>query len=756
MTHRFRKRINCLTLSAVMLFSADTFAQSVCLPAPRLLTTMPMGGQIGSTVEVVITAENGEGIDELRFSDPGLTAKPKLGNDGLPVANRFVVAIADNCPPGIHDARIMTRLGVSSSRAFNVSALPEVVCVDKNTTVEAAMPLPLNTICNASMTKQAVDHYVFEALQGQRVVVDCAAKGIDSKLTAVLIVADAAGNDLVVERRGGAIDFTVPADGKYVVKVHDLTFNGGPYYFYRLVVQSAVANESVARLPSTKEVNSFSWPPFELADDAIEAEVEPNNSGAEIQKITLPCDIAGSFYPAADVDSFEFTAKKGEVWWVEVASERLGLSTDPSIVVQQVTGEGANQKLTDVVELTDIPSPIKVSSNGYSYDGPPYNAGTADIIGKIEIKADGVYRLQMSDLFGGTRNDPRNIYRLIIRQATPDFSVVGWALHMGLRNGDRNALSKPVSLRGGSTTAIEVLAVRRDGFADEINLVLENLPDGVTATGLKIDKGQHRGIILITADQNAPRGLTIARFLAKAIINGVEVIRPGHMASMKWPVPNAKSEIPDPRLLADLPVCVCGNEVAPLTIAPAEEKVWEVTEGGKLTIPLVHTRRCDLSGKKISLKTFGAGFEKNAAFDAPLDQETSQAVIDLTKLKAPPGDYTIAFYGSAVAKYQYHAEAVAAAEELLTVAKEKAAATTAQAKGLAEAAKTAAVEQKQTLEAQAKAAAEKQKAAEAAVTSADKAIKAAVAKAKPKDIVDIVVSQPITIRVTAAAEAPTK
>jgi hypothetical protein len=67
------------------------------------------------------------------------------------------------------------------------------------------------------------------------------------------------------------------------------------------------------------------------------AEAEPNNIPAAAQKITLPCDISGNFFPAADVDTFEFTATKGDVWWVEVASERLGRPTDPSILVQHVS-----------------------------------------------------------------------------------------------------------------------------------------------------------------------------------------------------------------------------------------------------------------------------------------------------------------------------------------------------------------------------------------------------------------------------------
>ena len=743
-------------IAVAIIVSSTALAQSVCLPAPRLMTTLPMGGQAGTSVEITITGQNFEDADELSFSHPGIIATQKLDEKGQPVANMYVVEISADCPTGIHEARVMTRLGVSSSRVFNVGSLPETIQVKPNTSVETAMTVTVNSVCNATMTKQAVDHYAFEAQKGQRIVVDCAAKRIDSKLNPVLIVADAKGNDLQVERRGGAIDFTAPEAGRYVIKVHDLTFNGSQEYFYRLVLQEAAGDETIPRLPATKTVSSFSWPPTGLTDDAVVAESEPNNKHAQAQKITLPCDISGNFFPAADVDTFEFTAKKGEVWWVEVASERFGLPTDPSIVVQHVSGEGADEKVTDLVELSDIPSPVKVSSNGYSYDGPPYNAGSADIIGKVEIKEDGIHRLQLSDLFGGTRNDPQNVYRLVVRKASPDFAVVGWALHMTLRNGDRNALSKPIALRGGATMPFEVVVVRRDGFNGEIDLVMDNLPDGVTATGLKIPAGKSRGIMLITADQNAPQGLTSANFFARATIDGQAVTRPCRMASMAWPVPNAWSEIPSPRLLADVPVSVCDSEFAPLTIAATEDKVWEVTAGQTLTIPLVQTRRCEFSGKKTSLKTYGAGFENVPAFDIPLDADASEVVLDLAKLKTPPGDYVIAFYGSPVAKYRYHPQAVTAAEAVLDAAKKNAETLAVEAKNLAEAAKTASDEQKAEVEKSAQDAAAKQKSAEAAVSAADKQLKAATTKAAPKDIVDIVVSTPISIRVKPAEEVENK
>jgi hypothetical protein len=52
--------------ASVWLASAS-IAQQVCLPAPRLLTVMPMGGQVGTTVDVAIT---GESIEETTEFSP--------------------------------------------------------------------------------------------------------------------------------------------------------------------------------------------------------------------------------------------------------------------------------------------------------------------------------------------------------------------------------------------------------------------------------------------------------------------------------------------------------------------------------------------------------------------------------------------------------------------------------------------------------------------------------------------------------------
>lgn len=729
-------------LMASAFLAAPAFAQQVTLPLPRLLTLMPMGGQAGTNVEVTITGDSLEEVTALLFSSPKITAKPLAGPDGKVIDNKFSVSIAADAPVGVHEARVMSRLGVSSVRAFSVNRLPEVMRTAANNTVETALALPTDTICNATMTKRAVDYYAFKGTKGKRVAIDCAAAGIDSRLTPVVILADAQGRDLMVNRTGGVLDFTPPADGTYLIKVSDLTYQGGERHFYRLALQEVAGNHPAPRQPQTQMVSAMSWPPADLPATAKANETEPNNSAAQTQKVALPCDIAGSFFPAADVDTFEFTAKKGEVWWVEVASERLGLNTDPFVLIQQVKKVEDKEVLTDVAELHDIASPMKTSSNGYAYDGPPYDAGSPDVNGKFEIKEDGTYRLQARDLFGGTRNDANNIYRLIVRQATPDFSLAAWAVHMVLRNGDRNALSKPMALRAGESRAFEVVVQRRDGFDGEIEISMENLPPGVSATGLKIGKGKPYGHLVLTAASDAKRGFSLAQITGRATIGGTVVSRPCRLASMEWPVRDAKGEIPAPRLVADVPVSVTDSEQAPVTIAVAEDKVHEARAGEALKIPLKVTWRNEFTGTSLKLRAYGEGFTALKEVDIPMKVEKAELVLDLAALKVAPGEYTLALYGSAVSKYRYNPT-----EVLLADAEQKKASQLA-ATAASEAQKLAATDANA-----AKAAAAKQKQAEALMADATKRMKTATTLAEPKDTVDIIVSQPIRISVKATAVA---
>src|SRR5437764_2073518 len=110
-------------LAVAVACAATVAGQSVGLPTPRLLTVTPMGGKVGATFEVVVSGEHLDEAGDLLFSDPRVTAKRKLDASGGPVPDRYVVTIAPDCPPGLVEARLETRLGVSASRVFAVGTL---------------------------------------------------------------------------------------------------------------------------------------------------------------------------------------------------------------------------------------------------------------------------------------------------------------------------------------------------------------------------------------------------------------------------------------------------------------------------------------------------------------------------------------------------------------------------------------------------------------------------------------------------------
>ena len=75
-----------LACAPALCLASAALAQSVCLPLPRLLTTMPMGAMAGSQVEITVSGENVEDAGDLYFTHPGLTATRKLSANGQPGA----------------------------------------------------------------------------------------------------------------------------------------------------------------------------------------------------------------------------------------------------------------------------------------------------------------------------------------------------------------------------------------------------------------------------------------------------------------------------------------------------------------------------------------------------------------------------------------------------------------------------------------------------------------------------------------------
>ena len=275
-------------------------------------------------------------------------------------------------------------------------------------------------------------------------------------------------------RRDPLIDFSVPADGDYLVSLHDHMYG---YFalpgecFYRLTISTPALSRlrlSARRqardrseqytvygrnLPGGKpapgvtfggkqlDMLSVTIPlPGEHARDLVRdggLYVEPSESfmdgiayrlksAADVSNPLLlingrrsNCDCeahravrpprhqscsprantSASSIRAAGETGCRFRPRKGDVWWIEVISQRLGLPTDPRMLIQQVKRDAKRRRTGDGhchASMTTLPTPI--ACTGRFSTRVLYNMETHDPVYRFVAPEDGSYRVMVQDL----------------------------------------------------------------------------------------------------------------------------------------------------------------------------------------------------------------------------------------------------------------------------------------------------------------------------------------------------------------------
>jgi hypothetical protein len=517
--------------------------------------------------------------------------------------------------------------------------------------------------------------------------------------------------------------------------------------------------------------------------------------------LTPPCEVAGQFYPANEQDWFSFEAKKGDVWWIEVFSQRLGLPTDPFVLIQRTTkNDKGEEQVSDVQELYDTDTNI---------GDREFNTMTRDPSGRFEAKEGGLYRLQVRDLFSGIKANPRHVYRLSIRRETPDFRLVAQMLAPKFKADAKDIPIGVPLLRRGESLPVRIMAFRRDGFNGDIELSLESPPPGLRFDGDRIESGKNSAVILLTAASDAPAFAGPIKLIGRVKLGETELVREARGSTMIFPVGNFDSERPESRPTHDFTLAIIGQETAPISIAPVESKVWE-TNSTKLEIPLRITRQGEFTAS-LKLKPLGPGSaEALKEFDVEGKATNATLTLDLAALKLAPGTHVFSLRSQTTGKYRNNPEAAARAEaaakeadkvaaDLAETAKkakadlEKATKLVEQAEGEAKASAEklasakaesekapadeklsgardaaekaagaaaaqakAAVENKATAEKAESEAAAKAKDAQAEKEVASARSKEATEKAKPRDVSLMVYSAPIRVKVAAVEQAKSK
>ncbi|KKK86093.1 hypothetical protein LCGC14_2766690, partial [marine sediment metagenome] len=320
--------------------------------------------------------------------------------------------------------------------------------------------------------------------------------------------------------------YNVPKDGEYLLEVRDFIYRGRADFVYRLTVgmrpyithvfplgwqRNSDAQVQLHGVNLPAQSLTFKIPadhpplyfvrlnhngmtsntlPFAVGDTPESREAEPNDSIQQANRLTLPATVNGRIQHSSDADYFSFGAKKGERLVMKVQARRLDSPLDSIITL--FNSQGGELQEQDDADM-----------------GDPLLTHHADSRLDYTFPSDGDYVIRIRDI--QAKGGEEYAYRLHIAVPKPDFTL-------------RTIPDNP-RLGQSDTAMVTVKALRKDGFNGEINLAVQNLPEGLLASPAVIPAGQSQTRLTITAAEDAAFALFSPTIVGTATIGEQAVSR---------------------------------------------------------------------------------------------------------------------------------------------------------------------------------------------------------------------------------------
>tara|TARA_R110002096_G_scaffold273422_2_gene467212 strand:- start:18602 stop:21085 length:2484 start_codon:yes stop_codon:yes gene_type:complete len=709
------------------------------------------------------------------------------------------------------------------------SGSDEIIQGGGNESVETAKEIALEQYVSATIPANGSDYYKVAAKKGQRVLVHCWAGRIDSRMDASLSIMNSKGELIAAAHdsvgRDPLADFLAPEDGAYIIKVNDFLYLGGANHFYRLVASIKPHLDAVfplAALPGTTKrftVYGRNLPQGSLGEriekDGVlletaeievsvpeqsepramtglkpmrqlvdgfnfsipgsnsvrvgfaESDVVHEDSQIEEQAINWPCEVAGRFDFPGDSDFFRFSAKKDQSLWIGVLSDRVSVSTDPNLTVEQVVRAADETETFKILKEVDD---FAIQSSVVGFDSRTFDGGML-----FTVPADGEYRVRVRNNFGSY--GPLQSYQLAIREARPRFQLI--AIADSPYQEARTADPGTPFLNAGGTASIRVIALRLDGFDGPIDISASGLPDGVTALKSQIWKGATETRLILSAGDSVKDSNSEVKITGTA----GSLVDDAQFGTLRWGARDYSRERLSSRLTSTFPLRV-SSQPAPLSLALKEEKTWEVEIQKQLDLPITLTKAKGIKGNVTVIPYGLPNFNRPPSINIaekdnegtlkisfrvdgnnkPMVSEGSfllQANGVMGKYRTNPEEVdkwthwqkAITENAKKLAEAKTHADAeVRKTAEALSLAQKNLAAATAESKPELEKTVAGAESKSNQAKAVAAKAAELVKQAEAAKKVAAAELKKASDRAKERDVKFTVFSPPISLRITAPPE----
>ena len=490
---------------------------------PYIRSVFPFGGQRGKTVQVQLKGVSLGGTSEILLS------------------------LAPDAETGRQEIRASTALGLSNPFPFDVSDLPAVAEAEPNSALDQADTVSLPVAVDGRINKSGdYDALKFQVGKDQRVSFEIQAFRHGSPLDAVLILTDRAGN--VLQRNDDAVgsdaklDYTFKEAGEYIIIVEDLLNRGGDEYGYRLsasipkpdfsitLVQDAVRLRRGGRVPIRCEVNRMNGfnrpvriyceglPGGVYAEPLVLAPEDGSgflvlNATREVEMESFPLVVKG----AAGQESREAAVLTGKpqnaafLTLLEEAPFSIASATLMSAIEQSERGT-----IGVLVERRDgFNGQIQITPEGFSkgrdpitrsFEFQPLTLKAGETRGEISLKAKTDSEVAVGHIVlrgeANVNGSAVSVFSALVPVGTLQIPYV---LSTSLKRLVVTAL--PSSSASAASEAVFVVKVeRRMGFSGEVELKIDGLPDGVSASVPKIPAATNEATVKLQASDKAPAG----------------------------------------------------------------------------------------------------------------------------------------------------------------------------------------------------------------------------------------------------------
>jgi hypothetical protein len=515
---------------------------------PMLMSLKPLAVQVGATTECEVSARyNLFGAYQVFVSGSGVTGevvpqetkpdadKPSTGPmDKKPEVPKIKVRFtaAADAVPGTRSFRLATPQGASTVGTL-VAVRDAIVYESGANDVQSsaqAVTLPA-ALCGAFEKAEDVDYFKFTVPENSASTFHVWSSRCQNKIhdlqnhsDPILALRNAGGTVLATSDNYFFADpllhYHFATAGEYFLEIRDVRYQGNGDWQYvieannrpfvtnvfppRVTPGTATRLELVGfNLPSDPTAlvtlpsdmpDGLDWINLPLAGasanaapvvvsrlpETIEFAAE-NNTAASAQPISLPSGVGGRIAEDGDIDCYQFECKKGDRFTFEIVARRDQSMLDPVLRVLNEQG-GA------LVENDDLNTGRFIHADS--------------LLENWTAPADGKYVVEVHDLH--LRGGPQFVYFLGVTKSEPCFVL--------------DCDSDKTLLSPGTAGVIFVRAYRKNGFSGEVQLAVEGLPPGVTASCGRILESGRDGCIVLAAAADAPRGAANIKIVGTATV----------------------------------------------------------------------------------------------------------------------------------------------------------------------------------------------------------------------------------------------